>query len=158
MSHNVVIKEIAKNLSNLAIDAVDMLEDKGKFMSDVNSEFLSLVGEDDYEWYVESFSSLSVEDRTEFDSKEFYELTDDERKLRRFEYAEAYILLYLLCVMLKRIQANDVILAREMFGEGQVNPLHITQLMEFRDTFYERATASYLGTPQGNGVFFSVVI
>lgn len=150
MSHNHIIKRISGNVSSLASQVTTKIEDNSDLFNEVNSEFSALVGEEEYDWYVEEFDKYSEEqEREELDNKPFYSLTDEEKKLKRYETSEAYVLLYMLCSVLKELQYGDVTYRRSQFGDGSINPSLVSEIIRLKDVYVSRAKALASGSAQG---------
>lgn len=142
MNHDLVIKDIVEDLSTLSFAVIDELIDRKHLFDDVSQLTATILGEEEYEWYVEAFSEYDTQQKREdFDAKKFWGLDEDEKKLRAYEKAEAYLFLYKLAIALKGLDRGAVIYSREVFGEGQINPAIIDQVITLREQYFQSAMA-----------------
>lgn len=145
MSHSNIIKSIAIAVSTIEQDVISKLMSTETIVNNalfqtVSSKMEILLG-DEYESYVEAFQSLTEAERTEFDTKNYWDYTAEEKRLADLEKAEAFVLLSQLALTLKQMSRGDVISVREVFGQGQLQPASIEQIILLQEQYYNQAIA-----------------
>jgi hypothetical protein len=157
-THSEIIKDIAVNLSVLEADVTNKLLNNNNMYQTVSSRMETLL-EDEYQDYVEAFTAMDASDRAEFDAKDFWEYTEDEKRLANLEKAEAFVLLSQLALSLKQMTKGDVISDKETFGQGQLSPSQIREIISLRDHYYNQAInliRQKADTAQGEGEVFII--
>jgi hypothetical protein len=157
-THSEIIKDIAVNLSVLEADVTNKLLNNNNMYQTVSSRMETLL-EDEYQDYVEAFTAMNASDRAEFDAKDFWEYTEDEKRLANLEKAEAFVLLSQLALSLKQMTKGDVISDKETFGQGQLSPSQIREIISLRDHYYNQAInliRQKADTAQGEGEVFII--
>jgi len=138
-THSETIKARAQNIANLTADAVDKLE--STILSSAAGKMEERLGYQMYGNYVKMFTENLYSS-----TLEYHLLADGQKKLFNLETAEAYYALYYLALALKEMNEGSVIDTRIQFGEGQMNPSPIGQLIDHKDEYLRqgnRITARY---------------
>jgi len=139
INHSVVIKDVAANIANLSDEAKEKITND--MLSMAGSEILRLLEDSTYDVYRKMFSDTEYENYVgDYDrSKEFHELNENERKLKKLEMAEAYLVLYYLIPALKELEDTVSMSRRQQFGEGEIHASPIRDLILQRQQYYNEA-------------------
>ena len=89
--------------------------------------------------------------------KEYDELTEDEQMRRNLETAEAYLCLYHLVPILKRLNADSVLSNKETAGSGYIALSEIDELDKMRNIYLGKAR-SYIAQYSNTGGISVIVI
>jgi len=138
-THSVIIKARAQNMANLTEDAIEKLD--SDILSSAAGKMEERLGYQAYGNYVKMFTENLYTPSTEY-----HLLADGQKKLFNLETAESYYALYFLALALKEMNEGSVIDTRIQFGEGQMNPSPIGQLIDHKDQYRrlgDRITARY---------------
>lgn len=125
-SHSSLIKDKMQQLANVTTQAVTRITEQ--ILSNAANALRDSIGSSGYEEYLDKLSDYMVvvtppvdgeSEPTEslvydeFDSKNYSDLTDDEKSLRNLIYAEAYFGLYYLSIALRKLVKGNVNTSRE---------------------------------------------
>ena len=138
-THSDIIKARAQNIANLTDDAVTKFT--GDILASAAGKMEERLGYQAYGNYVKMFTENLYTSSTEY-----HLLADGQKKLRNLETAESYYALYFLALALKEIDEGPVMSTSITFGEGQISPSPIGQLIDMKDQYKragDRITARY---------------
>lgn len=148
-THSEIIRARAQAIAKLTSDAVDKLGDD--ILAQSAGKMEERLGYQEYGNYVKMFTDNVYNSTTEY-----HLLADGEKKLRNLETAEAYYTLYFLALALKELEEGPAISTRIQFGEGQLNPAPIVQLVMMKDE-YKRAGDRITSRYGAGGISFTVI-
>lgn len=82
----------------------------------------------------------------------YHNLPDGEDAKEDIEYAEAYYTVYYLAIALKKIYQNEVLSESSQWGEGQIRPVVIDEIIKMRNIYRDEAESilkNYTENPSG---------
>lgn len=133
-THSGIVKQKMLGLANVTGSAQDRIT--ASILSNASSDLREELGDNSYQGYLDSLSehmgSYSVEPEgdkddgiryhySDFDTKDFGDLTNDEKALRNLIHAEAYFGLYYLAIALRKLVKGNVFTNRESAGGASVS-------------------------------------
>lgn len=126
-SHSTLVKDKMQQLANVTTQAVTRITEQ--ILSNAANALRDSIGSSGYKEYLDKLNAyMSVVEippvgeegkpteslvYDEFDSKNYGDLTDDEKSLRNLIYAEAYFGLYYLSIALRKLVKGNVNTSRE---------------------------------------------
>lgn len=153
ITHSDRIKNTAIRLATVSDEGQEKITNE--MLSMAAKEMRKLLGAGLYTHYVKMFSDPQYEHYVgEYDrTKDFHELTDDERELKNHELAESYLLLYYLTPALKELQESMSISPRTTFGEGTIYGSSVLEIDRMRQQFYNSAVSLIQQITETSGMF-----
>lgn len=92
---------------------------------------------------------------------EYHTLPDGDDEKESIEYAEAYYTVYYLAIALKKIYQNEVLSESSQWGEGQIRPVVIDEIIKMRNIYRDEAEfilRNYVENPSGGKSYRVYVI
>jgi len=136
-THRERVTANATNLSNLTGSAITKLN------SDIHNQsafkMKSILGDEAYADYIVLQNNSTVADEITNVSWTVESSTENGRKLKSLELAEGYCVVYYLSIALKQLDLNVVMTKLESFGEGNIKPDDIKNVMSYGDRYLEEA-------------------
>ncbi len=130
--HTVRVLAMTKTLATIKPSLIPKIDND--IFSVAQNEMLSKLGSSNYGSYIAMFS-----DNPYSLSTEFYLLNTGQRKLRMLETAEAYFCLYYLALRTKEMVDKQAFVKSVNIGDGVINPLEVTRLIDMRHQYYNHA-------------------
>lgn len=147
-THSEIITQIALNVGSLTSAAEDKITND--ILAQAASKTESMLGSTDYDEYVTLFGTGYNRD------SEYHLLTDNEKKLRDWETAEAYYVLYYLALALREMQEDYTSMEKSTYGEGELQPSTIAEIITQQDA-YKRQADSLISKHNSGGIYFNMV-
>lgn len=133
MTHQERVIANASSLSNLTDTAIGKIDTN--ILSNGARKMLDTIGASTYSAYVTLQTNATVVDEIEDEDWTFENSSDDGRKLKDLELAEAYFVLYYISLALRRVDIDVFMTEMESWGEGKIDPIDIDKLLKFSDKF-----------------------
>lgn len=133
MTHQERVIANATSLSNLTDTAIAKID--SNILSNGARKMFDTLGSTTYTAYVTLQTNAVVVAEIEDGDWTFEDSTDDGRKLKDLELAEAYFVLYYVSLALRQVDINVFMTEMETWGEGKIDPIDIEKLLKFSDKY-----------------------